>query len=445
MSLQEILVVLRRGKMWIIATTATAIIISLVVSLFILTPTYRATTTLILTKTNTVNEENKFDYNTVLLNQQLVKTYQELTTSRTIMERVINSVDPYLSYDKLKKMVKVELVGETGLFQINVENVSPRKAALIANTLSSEMVNQIPRLMKINNVEIVDKAQIPLKKYKPNILFNVVIACLLGLVAGLAFVFLRDYLDDGIHSGKDVEKYLALPNLGTIPLIFGEEKLVTIEHSHSIAAEAYRTIRTNINFSGFNQPLHSLLVTSASAMEGKSTIAANLAVAFAQTGSRVILIDADLRMPTQHKIFELAQLPGLTNVLLNEHTLKHSLQYTEVPGLSILTTGPLPPNPAELLGSENMQKMLIEARELADMVIIDTAPVVPVIDAALLASVVSGTVMVVNSSKSKIDITYMGKEQIQKSGAKILGVVLNGVKEEKGKSNSYYYYGDKSD
>lgn len=442
MSLQEILAVLRRGKIWILATTAVAIVISLVVSLFILTPTYRATTTLILTKTNTVNAENKFDYNTVLLNQQLVKTYQELATSRTIMERVTNSVDPYLSYDKLKKMVNVELVGETGLIQINVENASPRKAVSIANTLSREMVNQIPRLMKINNVEIVDKAQVPLKKYKPNLIFNVVIACLLGLVVGLGFLFLRDYLDNGIHSGNDVEKYLALANLGTIPWNFGEEKLVTLEHPRSIAAEAYRTLRTNISFSSFNQTLHSLLVTSASATEGKSTIAANLAVAFAQTGSRVILIDADLRMPTQHKIFELAQLPGLSNVLLNEQSLEHSLQDTKVPGLSVLTTGPLPPNPAELLGSENMQKMLMAARELADLVLIDTAPVVPVIDAALLAAVVSGTVMVVNSSKSKIDITYMGKEQIEKSGAKILGAVLNGMKEEKGKTHSSYYYGE---
>lgn len=409
---------------------------------FFITPSYQASTTLILTKTALTAQSTELDYNTVLLNKQLLKTYQELAKSRTIIEKVRSSMNAKINVEDLKNMINVELVGDTGLIRIKVENGDPQKAALIANTLGEVFVKEIPRLMKINNVEIVDRAQTPKSPIKPNIKLNLILAGIAGFLLSLGLVFLLEYLDNTFNTTKDVEKNLALPTLGTIPINSTDSALVTVEGPHSVNAEAYRVLKTNLVFLTVDKSIKTLLVTSASAQEGKSTISANLGIIFAQGGNKVIIIDADLRLPSQHKIFGLLQRPGLTNVALDEISFEKGLQKTKVPGLSVLSTGPLPPNPAELLGSLKMKNIIAEAQKNADIVIIDSAPVVPVIDAAILANVVDGTLLILNCGKSRTDLVKMAKEQILKANARILGTVLNGVtvKSDKGYRS---YYGSK--
>ena len=216
--------------------------------------------------------------------------------------------------------------------------------------------------------------------------------------------------------------------------------LITMQQSKSPVAEAFRTLRTNIQFTGVDSETKKIMITSAGPREGKSSTAANLAVSFAQAGKTVVVIDADLRNPSQHKLFGLDNRKGLSTALLqdpDEEGLKFFLRETGVPGVSILTGGPIPPNPAELLGSKRMKGLLELLGSQFDIVIVDTPPVIAVTDAAIISQIVDGVILVLASGEVNRDFALRGKELLAQVGAKILGVVLNKVDI---KTSDYYYY-----
>lgn len=211
------------------------------------------------------------------------------------------------------------------------------------------------------------------------------------------------------------------------PSLNGSNGLVAAQAPRSLAAEAFRTLRTNIQFSSLDRPIRSLLVTSSGPDEGKSTILANLAISFAESGRRVIVADCDLRRPALDRLFGLRDSPGLTTMILEEGG-PPPLQDTMVAGLSLLATGPLPPNPAELLASERMARVMSQLTELADLVLLDSPPITAVSDAAILAARVDGVLLVVDSGRTRRALAQQAKEQLARVGARLLGVVLNNVK-----------------
>ncbi len=216
--------------------------------------------------------------------------------------------------------------------------------------------------------------------------------------------------------------------------------LITISNPRSPIAEAYRTLRTNLEFSNLDKSLRALLVTSAGAEEGKSTTLANLAVTIAQSGKRVILVDADLRRPTQHQIFGLKNNAGLTDMVRADEILANPpLQETTVPHLQVLTSGQLPPNPAEILGSKRMSEILTALLEHADMLLFDAPPVLAVTDAAVLSQKVDGVLLVVSAGKTKRENAHKAQLQLEKINARVIGAVLNNVQAERG---AQYYYAD---
>ncbi|WP_374057085.1 CpsD/CapB family tyrosine-protein kinase [Rossellomorea sp. FM04394] len=216
-----------------------------------------------------------------------------------------------------------------------------------------------------------------------------------------------------------------------------KRKLITKTSPKSPISEQYKTIRTNINFSSVDREMRSIMVTSSGPGEGKSTTAANLAVVFAQQGKNVLLVDADMRKPTAHYTFNVNNTFGFTTVLTRQKTLREVAYQTDVDHLDLLTCGPVPPNPAELLSSRSMEEFLVDAYADYDLVIFDTPPVLAVTDAQVLANQCHGSVLVVSSGTTEIESAQKAKELLQSAKGKLLGVILNN---REVKDTSYYYY-----
>jgi polysaccharide biosynthesis transport protein len=298
----------------------------------------------------------------------------------------------------------------------------------------------------VNSLAVIEPAA-PGAQVGPNVKMNVLLAALIGFGLALGAVLLLEYMDDTVKTAEQAEKKLGLSGLATVDLMSDlqqrKDGLVTILTPRSPTAEAFRTLRTNLQFSLLHQPHDALLVTSANPGEGKSTVAANLAVVTAQSGRRVILVDADLRRPSLHRFFGLTNSLGMTSLLLDPGlTLDDAVQEIEqVPGLGVLTSGPLPPNPAEVLGSPRMADLLERLRERADLAVIDSPPLLVVTDAAVLSTRVSGTVLVVDSGATRTDTARKAVDVLAKVGVKALGVVVN--KLNPSTVRGYYYYADR--
>lgn len=220
-------------------------------------------------------------------------------------------------------------------------------------------------------------------------------------------------------------------------------KLIAFTNPKSRVSEQFRTLRTNIHFSSPDGDMRSLVITSASHSEGKSTTASNLAIVFAQEGKRVLLIDADMRKPTMHETFKITNTRGLSNILARQIALKVAIQSAEIENLDLLPCGPIPPNPAELLSSHNMDLLFEQALDIYDLLIFDTPPVLSVTDSVILANKCEGTVLVVNSGKTEKEHAIRAKEAITASSkTRLLGVVINNIKIQKDAAYAQYYGAD---
>jgi capsular exopolysaccharide synthesis family protein len=258
-------------------------------------------------------------------------------------------------------------------------------------------------------------------------------------------VFLVEYLDDTVKTDEDVQRQLTLPTLGNIgritPVKEPGDHLIALNHPRSPISEAYRVLRSNTRFAKIDNPSASLLVTSPGPEEGKTTTAANLAVVLAQAGQKVILVDSDLRRPTLHEFFGLDNHVGLTDLLVDGEDLwNQALRTTDQEGLRILTSGRLPPNPSELLGSDAMRSTLRELEKTADVVVLDSPPLLAVADASILGSIVGGAILVVESGKTRNEAARRAKDTLDNSGVKLLGVVVNRISRHRGAYGYYHYY-----
>ncbi len=288
-------------------------------------------------------------------------------------------------------------------------------------------------------LSIIDPARTPSEPTSPNIPLNVTLAAVVGMLLATGAVFLIEHMGDAGKSVEDVPKSLGLTVLGTIGQISGEgdlSKLVAAKHPRSSFAQAFRTLRTNVQVADIDRPIKTLLVASANPVEGRSVTVANLGVAMAQAGLRTLVVDADMRRPTLHNLFSRKNDYGLTESLLQSTpTLEGFVHSTEVENLSLLPTGQLPPNPAELLASRRMRGLLDRIKEEQDVAIFDTPPCLPVADAAILARMVDGVLLVVDADKTRQDAALRAKDALTRAGGRILGVVLNRAS---GASNRQY-------
>ncbi len=319
---------------------------------------------------------------------------------------------------------------------------------------------EVIRLAEANardTITVVEPATVPISPISPRLLMNTLLALIVGGMIGLGAAFLIEYLDDTVKTPDDVVRIIGLSTLGVIARQRnsngeGELRVVTVEDPRASDAEAYRSIRTGIQFSSVDDPIRSLLVTSASPGEGKSTTAANLAVVMAQTGKRVVLVDADLRKPSQHKFWSLPNTVGLTGTLLMEmlpENLDYLLAETGVENLWLITSGQLPHNPSELLGSQKLQVLCERLLHDHDMLILDSPPALAVTDPIVLGQVLDGILLVVDAGNTREPALVQALQELDKVNAHVIGVALN--KYKRGRDSGYYYYaydryyGDDSD
>ena len=324
-----------------------------------------------------------------------------------------------------------ELENRLGAKQAQRDRYQERYAELRTSLEGSE----------INALSVIEPAT-PGIQIGPNAQMNVLLAALLGFGLALGAVLLMEYLDNTIKTPEEVERRLGLPGLASVDRFADVEhqadSLVTVKQPRSPFAESYRTLRTNLQFALLQRPGGVLVVSSASPGEGKSTTADNLAVALAQSGKRIILVDADLRKPSLHRIFEQANNLGLTSLLLDPQLDPARALTTAdgLPELRILTSGPLPPNPAEVLSSDGMRRLLATLVASADLVIIDSPPILLVTDAAVLAAEAAGTLLVFDSGTTRTDAARKAIETLHKAGITPLGAVVN--KLDRFEAGGYY-------
>jgi len=306
-----------------------------------------------------------------------------------------------------------------------------------------------------DNIKLPSETLAPTSPIGPNRARNIFVAFLVSLIAGIGLAFLMDYLDDSVKSSDDVSRHLALPTLALIPHYFAHDKrklglapqagetsqaaLITLEDTRSPMAEAYRHLRTSLLFSSAGKPPQTILVTSSQPSEGKTTTAINTAITLAQSDADVVIIDCDLRRPRVHNYFGFENTQGLTNYLSGERQTENLLRTCpDLPRLKVVTSGPIPPNPAELLSSNEMKNLLQFLRGRFKHVIIDSPPAISFTDAAILSTLVDGVVLVAMAGKSSIHLMRRFKQRLGNIGARIYGVVINGIKSG---SAEYEYYG----
>jgi len=305
--------------------------------------------------------------------------------------------------------------------------------------------------LTVSNIQVVDQAEIPTKPYKPNKQLNLLLAAVVGLFFGVGLAFFFEYLDNTVKTPEDVEQMIRLPSFGMVPEISHERQrrqekgtsypveLVTHRHPKSILSEAYRNIRTSILLSFPEKPPKKIAITSPNPVEGKTTTVINTAIALSQTGAQVLIIDTDMRRPRIHHIFNGEDGVGLSNFLSGHANLESIVKKTEVPNLYYIPSGPIPPNPSELLGSNLFKGMMESLEKKFDHILLDSPPVLGFADSLILSTTVDGVVLVVLGGKTPKETLQRAKEVLYQVNAKILGVVINRVDVKRGNYGYYYY------
>lgn len=331
-----------------------------------------------------------------------------------------------------------------------LKRVADNYATLYKHVLTRQKEATLAAHQETNNIYKLDSAIEPLVPVYPRVKLNVLLAIVVGLLGGIGLAFFLEYLDNTIKNQEDVERYLQVPFLGIIPSIKLDPHIeegqdvphrdtYLISHPKSSVAECCRTVRTNILFMSPEKPTRRILVTSAGPQEGKSTVVINLGTTMAQSGSKVLLIDTDMRRPRLHKAFGIERGTGLTTAILGEAEIGDVIQQTEVPGLNVAPCGPIPPNPTELFHTERFTQIVAELEQKYERIIFDSPPAAMVADPLILSRMMDGVIMVIKGGHTSRDLVKHALRQLQDVNARILGTVINDLDLEQ-REYGYYYY-----
>jgi succinoglycan biosynthesis transport protein ExoP len=379
-------------------------------------------------------------YANAYISQQTTQTVSALNNAEGIIQNHIQDLATQIQ--NLQQQI-AGLGNNQAAQQVSLQTQLSAQQTLQSNYQSQLSQYQFAAQLVTGGGQIIGVATLPTKPSSPKPTTDIILGVIIGLVIGIGIALLREYYDESIRTMADLERVThGVPTLGLVPAIGdwrsdGEPYLVSEKAPMSPPAEAYRSLRTSIQFLGLERDISTLLFTSPSASEGKTTTMANMATTMAHAGQSVVMVCCDLRRPRIHNFFGLSNQVGFTSVLLGTATLEEALQAAPgIPGLYLLASGPTPPNPSELLSDPRCKAVLDQLAERADIVLIDSPPVLPVTDAAVLATQVDGVVLVTSVGNSSRKDVARAIEVLGRVNAPLVGLVLNKASE----SDSYAYY-----
>ena len=412
-------------------------------------PEYKSTSTVLLVSNETNKKNASVTQSDVTLNKSLLTTYGNIITSKNVLSKVKENLQLNITVEELSKNISIKEIEDTQLIKINVIDRDASQAQRICIEINNVFINEIKNIYNIENVTVVDEASLEEKPYNINHIKDIIIALTIGIGVSGFFVFITYALDTTVKIEQDIEDYVELKVIGTVPKSKKKIELIVNENSKSVIVESLKFIRTNIEFLNNKTTPSSILITSCNSGEGKSWIASNMAIAYAQAKKNVIIIDSDMRKGRQHKIFNVDNKLGLSNCLnqLKENEddyqkLGKYIKETKFAKVHIMTMGSIPPNPSELLLSRKMERLIKMLKNIYDIVIIDGTPCNLVSDSIPVSRITDGTVIVTESKKTKIEDLKNLKNQISNAKGTIIGTILN-KKEIKRSEYGNWYYGNK--
>ena len=432
-----------------------------------ITPTYKATAKVLVQRGVTPGTQSLSD---IQASQQLALNYSDLIKTRPILEQVVQTVS--LPYGPGTLSSKIRVRSPRSLIEITASDPDPKLASDIANTTAQTFINdfldqqflqiaqfqsslaqygitQDPGIIAaqagtMSALRLAEDAIPPSSPSSPQTKLFLIVAVAFGLLLAGLVIFVLEYLDDRIKSPDQVKALTGWSTMGSVLLYRAQNGQTPIGiadgHTDTALDESFKFLRTNLQFAALGtQGLGALLVTSSSPEEGKTTTAANLAISIAREGKSVILVDTDLRKPAMHRLFDIRDHEGLTNVILGDTALEDVLTPTPIDNLRVITSGPLPPDATHILGSAKMREVVKEVRENADLVILDSPPLLAVADPMLLTPLVDGVLLVVNTQRTRREALKRSGEHLRQANPPFVGTVLNKVS-PRGRGSSYYQY-----
>ena len=432
-----------------------AVALALVIGVFIYDksikkPLYTTYTTIILTKSNEAQTGTTITQNDILLNQKLVETYSKIIKSKLVLEQVISETGVTYTTEELSENVSVEAYENTEMLKISVTDQDPELAANIANSIAQVFSGEIAKIYQINNISVVDVAVTPEEVSNNTLKRDLLIALFIGIFVTIGVVFVVYYFDDTVKLTDNLEEEIGMP---VVAKVFKSDvgsknnrkvELLAQKYPKSVVSESIKTLRTNLQFSSVDEDIKTILITSSIPGEGKSFISANLAISFAQTDKRVLIVDCDMRKGRQHRIFKLSNSKGLSNLLIDDMTnLKDYINKTSVPGVHVITRGTVPPNPSELLNSKKNADLLRVLKAKYDVIIYDGVPCNGLPDSIIMSKLVDKVLIVSSDSMTPKSVLESTKKQLESVNAPVAGDVLNNVNRKNSTYGKYYgYYGD---
>ena len=409
-------------------------------------PVYQAQTTIVIAKSdNTANAASTL--NDVNASQKLATTYGEIAKSELVLNKVINNLNLPMSVNDLKKNLTVKPVEDTSILSVTVKDLDAWQASTIANEIADVFSKEVSKIYKLDNVSQLSVAKVPENPSNNTLTRDMILAFAVAVAAVGGFAFLRFYLDDTVKHGDEIEKIYGLAKTGRICKNEMKSKkggpmseLVVEKYPKAIVSENIKSLRTNLQFTAIDKNLKTILVTSTNASEGKSFVSANLAISFAQAEKKVLLVDCDLRKGRVHRLFDVPNTNGLSNLLTDDlDNVNQYIHSTGIENLDIITCGTYPPNPSELLASRKNKKLLTSLRHRYNIIIFDGAPIGGLADSVILSSLMDETLIVVKDGRTSKNDLMAAKNELSKVGAKVAGVVFNMVNRSSSKYYNYYY------